>query len=372
MERGKITSFQLFCLIALFIFGSTSLLQSITAAGRDSWISHIIAIFAGVFVGLIITTLAVRFPNQTIIQYTQELFGSIAGKIIGIMYLWYFLHLGALVLRNYGEFFTNMVLPETPMWFINLTFALVVAYMAAKGIEVIARVGELFLPALAILSIITSVLISMSGDIVVASNLKPVLEHGLTKVIQGAVPIASFPFMEIILFSMFFPFTNIITKSKNATLAGILFSGLFLTIILVQNIAVFGDYLATLTFPRYYVVRIISVGGFVERIEPIILAIWLMGGLIKIGICFYAFTLGLSQITGMKNDKALIIPTAVLMVVLSILIYDNTFEQLNFAVNIYPVYAFPFQVGLPMLMLVIAVVRGKGGKQKSKKIQECP
>ena len=368
MERGKITSFQLFCLIALFIFGSTSLLQSITVAGRDSWISHIIAIFAGVFMGLIITSLAVRFPNQTIIQYTQELFGSIVGKIIGIMYLWYFLHLGALVLRNYGEFLSNMVLPETPMWFINLTFALVVAYMAAKGIEVIARVGELFWPIIAILTIITSILISISGHKEIASHLNPVLEHGLTKVILGAVPIASFPFLEIILFSMFFPFVNIIGKSKNATLAGILFSGLLLTMILVQNIAVFGDYLATLTFPRYFIVRIISVGGFVERIEPLVLAVWLMAGLIKIGICLYAFTLGLSQITGMKNDKVLIIPTAVLMVVLSLLIYDNTFELLNFAVNIYPVYAFPFQVGLPMLMLVIAVVRGKGGK----KIKECP
>ncbi|MFZ3171399.1 MAG: endospore germination permease [Carboxydocellales bacterium] len=359
LEKGKLTSIQLFCLVTSFMFGSTVILQNLTAAGRDTWISTILAIACGVIMVIITTQLALSFPGLTLIEYIELLFGKILGKLIGALYLWYFMHLGALVLRNYGDLMSITVMQETPIWFFHLTLALIVAFFVYKRIEVMGRVSELLLPLTLLISIITSIFINLSG-VMLTKNLKPVLEHGLTDILKGSFSIASFPYQESILFAMIYPYVNIPTKTRKSVIAAILFSGLILLSILIQDIGIFGEQMVSLTFPRYTAVKMISVGNFVERIDPFILAIWIMSGIIKIGVCLYCFVLGLAQLLKLKDYQALIIPSALIMIVLSNLIYDNTLEMLDFAVNIYPVYVFPFQVGLPLIMLVLSWFRKPG------------
>lgn len=359
LEKGKITPYQLFSMMTGFIFGSTVILQNVTAAGRDSWLSTVLAILGGLGMVLITTQLSVTFPNLTLIEYTEVLFGKILGKCIGAVYLWYFLHLGALVLRNYGDLMTITVMQETPLWFFHITLALVVAFMVYNRIEVMGRVSEILLPFGVGFSFFISTLVTLSG-IVEIKNLQPVLEHRITDILKSTFAVASFPYLEVILFTMIFPYVNIPAKTRKYTVWAIIVGGFSMLVILVENIGIFGETMPTITFPRYTAIRMISVGNFIERIDPIVLAIWIMGGLAKIGVCLYAFVLGLAQLLGLKYYTHLILPSTIMMIVLSILLYTNTMEMLDFAANVYPLYAFPLQVFLPLLMLILAAIRKPG------------
>lgn len=366
LDQGKISPYQLFCILAAFLAGSSIIMLNITAAGRDTWISLVLAAIIGVVVLMVTTRLAVKFPNLTIIEYTQILFGRSLGKVIGALYVWYFFHLGALVLRNYGEFMTTLIMPETPLWFFQLSFALVVAYLVYQGVEVIGRLSELIFFFYMMSVVIIMTLLGLSGVLHI-KNLLPILEGGVSRVIKGAVPIATFPFLELILFTMIFPQVNSPAKIRKAAFWAIFVMGMVLDGVLMMGIAILGENLARLTFPGFYIFRMIYVGRFIERIDPAIISIFYMGGLIKISVCFYAFILGLSQLLGLKDYKPLIIPSAVIMVVLSILVYENTFEMFNFATNIWPVYSIPFQVVFPLLMLIVAKFRKKGQSATLKK-----
>lgn len=356
LDQGKISPYQLFCILAVFLAGSSIVMQNITAAGRDTWISLVLAALIGVGVLMVTTRLAFIFPNQTIIEYSQILFGRSLGKVIGALYIWYFFHLGVIELRNYGEFMTTLIMPETPLWFFQLSFALVVAYLVYQSIEVIGRLSELIFFFGMLTFVIIIILHGLSG-VEHIENLLPVLEGGVSRVIKGAVPIAAFPFLELILFTMIFPRVNSPDKIRKAAFWAIFIIGMVLDGILFMELATFGNNMARLTFPGYYNVRMISVGGFIERIDPTLISIYYLCGLIKIGVCFYAFIIGLSQLLGLNDYKPLIIPSAVIMVVLSISVYENTFEMLNFAINIWPIYSIPFQVVFPVLMLIIAKFR---------------
>lgn len=358
-EKERLTPFQLFCMISSFMFGGTVILQNLTVAGRDTWLSTLLAIFGGVIVVLISTQLALVFPNLTLIEYSQVVFGKLLGKFIGALYLWYFMQLGALVLRDYGDLMTITVMQETPRWFFHITLALVVVYFVYSRIEVMGRVSEILLFFGVALGVLTSVLVGLSG-VVEFKNLQPVLEHGIADVLKGAFVVAAFPYQEVIFFSMIFPYVNIPAKTRKVAVGAILFSGAFLFTILVQDIAVFGENMATIIFPRYTAVKMISVGNFIERIDPILLAIWIMFGLIEMGVCLYAFVLGLAQLSGLKDYRPLILPSSIIMIVLADLLSANTLEILEFAANTYPLYAFPLQVILPLLMLILGSIRKRG------------
>ncbi|WP_227762187.1 GerAB/ArcD/ProY family transporter [Zhaonella formicivorans] len=351
-EKGKISSFQLYCLMFNFLIGSTIIMQSLTAAGRDTWISEILAVLAGAVMVLVYKRLACIFPNMTLIQYSQVIFGKYVGKLIAIIYLWFFLHLGVLVLRNFGEFLTNLVMPETPIWFFHVTLVLVCAWFICCGLEIMGRTSELIFPVNMLLIFLTIILVALS-QVMDMKNFLPFLEHGTANILKGAFARASFPYLETVLFTMLFPFVNTVKNSKKAALWAVFSAGAVLLALLLQDISVFGENLATFSFPRYAVIRLISVGNFLDRIDPVVIAVWITTALVKVGVCLYAFVLGLAQILGMKDYKPLTKPAAALMAVLSILVYENTYEMLDFAINIWPVYAFPFEVGLPLLMLVL-------------------
>ncbi len=355
-EKGKTTAFQFFCLVSVFLFGSTTIMMSLTAAGRDSWISMVLAGAGGMVLVLVITGLAVSFPGLTIIEYIPKIFGAFPGKLIGLLYLWYFLHLGSLVLRNYGELMSTVVMPETAPGVFHVSLAIVIAYLVYHRVEVMGRLSELVFPLSIGVTILTSLLIILSG-VTDLRNILPVFEHGIKKVILGSITLAGFPYLETILFAMIFPYINSADKGKKAFLAAVIISWIALLMIMIQNITIFGDHIITLTFPRFYSIRLISIGNFIERIEPVILGVWIMGGVVKAGICLYAFGLGAAQVLGLKDFRSLILPAALIMAAMADLLFKNTFEMQRFAVDIYPFYAFPFQFALPLLMLVIARLR---------------
>ena len=137
------------------------------------------------------------FQGKDLFDILNITLGRVIGKIVAIIYTVYAFHLGALVLRNFGEFINTVAMPETPMFVPLFCLGVVCIIAASLGIEVLGRITTYFLPLLLFIIVLVEFLgISQSH----LDYIKPILGNGLVRVLKGGFSTFSFPFAETVLF----------------------------------------------------------------------------------------------------------------------------------------------------------------------------
>ncbi|KJS87234.1 MAG: hypothetical protein JM58_04945 [Peptococcaceae bacterium BICA1-8] len=364
LEGGKISSSQLTFLIIGFTIGSSVILSPGQAAGHDAWLAVLAGLGEGLFFAVIYTSLAARFPGKTLVQFNDLIYGPYLGKVISIGYLWFFFHLGSLVLRNFGDFFTSIIYPETPMVVFILLTALICASATRNGIEVIARCSIILLSLMLVTDLVLIILLLKDMEF---TNLLPIFDLPLKEFIRASHSAATFPFGETVAFLMVIAFLNNVKQAKISTAAALTIAGMFLVTASVRNTAVLGIVATTATYPSFMAVRIIDIAHILTRLEVIVAIDLLAMGFLKISVLYYGTVLGMAQLLKLRSYLPLVLPVGALMVLLSILQFDSVTENIAFAFDIWPYYAIPFQIGIPLLSLIVAVLRGLPKKEGGSK-----
>jgi spore germination protein KB len=83
----------------------------------------------------------------------------------------------------------------------------------------------------------------------------------------------------------------------------------------------------------------------------------MLSGFVKLCICLIAAGRGIAKALNFSNYRQIIAPVGLLMVILSLIIYSNTREMLDWANKIYPLYAILFQVVLPLIIWIAAEIK---------------
>jgi len=118
-------------------------------------------------------------------------------------------------------------------------------------------------------------------------------------------------------------------------------------------------------FPTLNGARVISIANFLERLEAVIIGVWITGGFVKVSVFYWAAVLGSAQVLDLKDYRLLVLPIGAVLVAMSILLHPSILDLLDFLDRVWPPYSLStFEVGIPLLLLVTALVRGKGGKQR--------
>jgi spore germination protein KB len=277
----------------------------------------------------------------------------VAGKIITILYIWYFTHLSALVLRNFGEYSLTTAYPETPILFIIICFSLIVALSVWSGIEVMGRISEVFLAILIVIVVFVFFAMITSFDF---DNLKPFMSQGVKPVINTAFGILTFPFGETIAFLMVFPHVNKQENLYKASIASIIIVGVLLLCVIVRNIMVLGADMASRdVFPSHIVFRLIP--GL--DVDPLLDVNLTVAGIIKVGICVYAASVGIAELLNLDDYKPFVIPISTFAVVLSIWVYGSLMEMMQWASEVWPYYSIPFQIVIPFILMVGSIFNRK-------------
>lgn len=118
----------------LFVPGITA-----QKAAQDAWISLIIAMIFGVFVAYMSSSLGLKFPNKTVIQFSIAILGKPLGKFVGFIYVFYFFYVAYFVQRQFGELMNSVYMIKTPMLVFIVVITLLSCYVIYKGLEVLAR-----------------------------------------------------------------------------------------------------------------------------------------------------------------------------------------------------------------------------------------
>jgi spore germination protein KB len=356
MSKETITDKQGIMILILFIMGSTLVIGTGSDAKKDMWL----AVFFGMIVALPALFMYGRilylFPEKDGYDILEILYGKIAGKILSIFFVWYSFHLGSLVLRNFGEFIRTVAFPETPMIVPISLFGLLCIVAIKDGIELLGRWSELFFPAVLIIIIIVQLLLIPNWDY---KNLLPIFNEGIVPVAKGTFSAFSFPFGEVIVFA-FTLYSFMHRKSPYKVFpTALIIGGLIVLSIAIRNIMVLGNTTELYYFPSYAAVSKVNIAYFIQRIEGSVALVFIVAGFVKMSICIMAASNGAAKILGLRNYRNIVTPIAILMIELSYFIYENIMEMRDWAFKIYPYYAFPFQVILPLFIWITAEIKAK-------------
>ncbi|MFZ7103679.1 MAG: GerAB/ArcD/ProY family transporter [Peptococcaceae bacterium] len=356
LEGGKIDNFSLFFLIIGFTIGSTTIISPTPGAGHDSWLAVLAGMLEGVCYAAVFLSLARKFPGKNLIEIINLVFGRFWGKIISLGYLWYFLHLGSLVLRNFGDFFNLMVFPKTPMVIIIGLTILVTASAVRNGVEVITRCSVVLVPLILAAYIFDTLFIIPKMDL---SKLLPVFDLPVKDFIKASHAAATFPFGETILLLMTTAYVTDYKKTRSYFISALIFISCFFSLAAARNTAVLGTSADIHLYPSYEAIRLIEVGSILTRLEVIIDFTIFFMGFVKIAVCYYGTALGTAQLLNLRSYLPLVIPIGIIMTILSLTQFESASANIEWAANFYPYYSLPFQIGLPLLALIITFFNKK-------------
>lgn len=317
-DKEKISNHQSLMLILAGALGTIFVVMAVPAikdAGRDAWISVLLAYGIGTLMGLVIIKLGLRFPNKTIIQYLPKIFGSFLGKLVGLIYILSFLLFTAIVYREEAEVMA-FFLEETPPIAIIILDSLLIVYLMKKGFKVFARTLELIVPVVIFLIILLLLLISFNLE---WKNLTPILEEGFLPVLKGIPLQLGFAMEGSLFMGLWLPCLIKKNKGIKNVLIGIPLIGILLTILVVVTIAFTGTELTVKqTIPIFYMSRYIFIANFLTGFETIFIILWLAAHYFSLLMFFYPTVVGLAQWLNLKDYKSLVLPLTAISVTLAI------------------------------------------------------
>lgn len=361
-EQGKISSRQFFFLIFCLILAN-SLYNlptiSISAAETDIWIVMLIALAIDIVVAVILYTLGLRFPNQTIFEYSKVILGKYLGSLFAIIFALFFLFMASIVLRTIGDFLTTTVMPETPMVAFLIIFLLVSGYAINSGLEVLGRLSEFVGPVLIGAIAFVMLLNLKSVDL---NKLLPVFEHTPMQLFKHSLLPGSW-FGVCIVMSIFMAFHNKPKETLKAKLGGVVAGVVILTLLFLQTIATLGTGVCSRQmYAIYRFTQMIHVGEIIERIEYLEVLVWIAGGFISFAILHYATTLGIAQVLKLKSYQYIAWVVGIMILFLSYL-FNNISERLSFLQDGFPYLALTIEGFLTSLLLLISMIRHLNLKQ---------
>ena len=366
MKNEVISERQGAIIIALFIIGSTSLLGTGSHAKQDAWIAIFIAMTWSTILFLMFSRILSLYPGKDLFDILQILMGKFLGKIVSILMIWFAFHLGTLILRNLSEFTNTMVFNETPVVVPMIFFCILIIWCLKAGIDVLGRWSEFFILVviLIILGISSLAIPQMS-----ISRLKPILSNGVTPILKGALSAFTYPFGEVIIFTMVFSNITKIKNYKRTFIVGLLLGGGVIFIATLRNTLLLGnETMSRVYFPSIMAISLIQLGQLLERLEMLVLMVFLVCVFVKMSICVFAVCNGISKVFGFNDYKFTATPVVLLMLNFSFIVYKSNLEMTLFAFNIWPYYSFIFEVILPLVVFILAEISNRSTSSVKTKV----
>jgi spore germination protein KB len=362
IEKGRISALQMSLLIYANIIATAILMVpgiTFKYAARDMWLSPIWGSLAGFLVVFIVYQLNKFYPYETFIQYSQHILGRIPGKLLGFFYLYYYFHMGGTALREYGDFIVGTYLNRTPIIIVMGGLALATAFAVRAGLEVLARLSDMFFPILFLLWLLIVLLLLPELKV---KNMFPIMEDGIAPSLLGAV--APFSWNTLIFnISSLLPF---LTDRQKGGKWGAFSVLAVMGTLLITNLAtllLFGTITGSFVYPVMSAARYISYAEFFENLESLVMAIWVGGTFIKMGVYHYVLVLNTAQWLNLSDYKPLALPFGMLLTIYGIWSATNIQEQaLSFTVTSPFIDTLLFII-IPVTLLLIALIRNRNHKK---------
>ena len=346
-------------LLGMFMMGTSIITMAGKDAGMDVLLALPMAAVANILLAFMYTRILTLYPGKSMMDLQEMIFGKLS-KLFYLLTVWIALHVATMTLILFGEFIQVVSLPETPRYFICGFIAALAIWLVKDGLEVMGRWAGFAFPVF--LLIITGVSLLSIEDIRL-DTLGPFLSKGLHPLLTGTFPLIA---LGLAFFTEVFNHLGNSRKTFRVFLFGILLTTFSLFFVYLRNISVLGmSFTQSLYFPSYAAVGIINIGNFLQRIEVAVSVNFILVGFIRLSICLYVASKGISRLFGFQDHRAITAPVAFLVMAFTLFAFRNIVELSEWVNSTYPYYRVPFLFFLPLVTWVAGEIKARKDRRKA-------
>lgn len=349
-----------------------------STAGSSAWISGLISGVIGVGVVYLWTKLSAEFPGQTLPKIVEQIAGPWIGWLVNVIFTAYFLLECGVSARMIGEVMLQ-ILPETPLLVLMATALVAGAVAARLGPQTLARMATVHVGVGSISFLITLVALA---PLIELRNIFPVLVDGWAPVIQGASPPVAL-LSHVALIALLLPLTyspatqpvkpphgaaqrdnttrdpDYFRRGLWAGVAGMGFAWAAFYLMLVLEQGIFSaEEASRLAIPALSVARAIDVGVFFERVEVLLIAIWLPAVLIKMCLFIYSTATMIDHLAGTQESWGhYVVPLAAVSLPLAYTLAVDLPTLVRLINGAWAALAIIIKVILPLVILGVHLVQ---------------
>jgi spore germination protein KB len=241
---------------------------------------------------------------------------------------------------------------------IFLAYSATIAILVYLGIEVVSRVAYIIMPLMTLGMIITLSLLTNFYD---PNFLLPWQGHGLSAMLQTGLLRTAMNIDAFLLVIFATAFQNIETMKK-AALFGLGTGVALKTAFLLAFMATF-DYPSGTekALPFYEMARLIYLTRFLQRVEALLIMMWVIAGLLAITISFYISLYLLTRLFNLPTMRPLLPALTLILLQLALLpksLSDTTqLDGLLMLVGDVGIFI------IPLLLFTVTLLKGRKDKQ---------
>ncbi|MBO8141824.1 MAG: GerAB/ArcD/ProY family transporter [Firmicutes bacterium] len=339
-----------------FLVTFTPALTSSLPPVRESWLAVFISALAAGIIVAPVHSLAQRFPEQTVYEISRAVLGRYAGTVFNLLLTAMFVLWAAIAVRGFSLFLVSVVFVRTPQIVFVVCFLILALVGAREGFEFIGRISEMA-AFLALVGLGAYYAIALpNADL---GLLGPVLAEGWMPLLRQSLAGIGVFGETAIVGLLALPYLNRPSESAKALAFSLLLSAALVAAGAGLLVAILGpEGVALSAMPALTAARIVTLGFSLERLEWLLLVLWITTLGVRLTVLFFGACLGVSAVLPRLTVPAAAWPVAAVMLVLASIVQPTMPDVLNFfRPESYLRYALPFELA-PALLLLIALLRG--------------
>ncbi|WP_148505294.1 GerAB/ArcD/ProY family transporter [Paenibacillus beijingensis] len=315
-------------------------------------------------VGLVlITLLGIRFPNQSIMQYSEDIIGKWPAWIGSACLIAFFAVLTSLTAREFGEVVETSVLQMTSLEVTVIVMLLLAAISARNDITTLAYIHFFYSPIL-IFPIMLMLALSMKNADPL--NRLPIWGNEAGGMLEGAVTVAAL-FQGSFIVTVVIPAMRRPEKVMTASLWGILIAGGHYVLIVAGAVSVFGaEEIKHLLWPTLELAKATSLpANVLERLDAAFLAVWVTAVFTTLYSSYFLVIHGISKLFRLRDHKMFsffMLPFVFVMA----MVPQNIFQMYRI-IEVVGRFGLMMTIVYPGLLWTVSIIRKKRGDQVENK-----
>ena len=361
-EKIKIGNFETVCILINMICTKIVLNFPRKAAEDGGTAGWLVTVFSSILVFLIfllLLKLYKKFEGNDLLYIAEKGIGKIGRIIIGVVILSSLVFITAVVLREFAEDMKVISLSNTPISVVTILFSISMIIGAYIGFEGIARIHAILVPYAIVNYILLIIFVIPRMDI---SKIMPWFGFGALNIVKkGAIDISLFS--ELLLLFFIAPYLGNKKSFSKSGKIGLIISSSFLVIAALFHLLIYFYTTENDNFlPFYQLARFIDMGRFFTRVEAAFMFFWAPVAFLYLSTGLFFSTYIFSKTFEIKYYRPLIIPFTILIYTIS-LVPENLISSVNLETNIYRTYSSIISFGIPLIIMLVALMRIKLSKK---------
>jgi spore germination protein len=359
--KMTLTSFQATSVLVGIIVGIGLLFVSrisVHYVGRGAWLAVFLAGLVVILNGWIMIKLAGRFPQQTIVEYVQVIFGKWLGICIGFILILLSLIMTIFTLWFTGQIITAFVLFATPSYIVMLSLMLLTIYTAYAGMNAVGRMNEIIFIVSFGFAIFFIPPVVEYGNF---SFIRPIIQPPNLHFLSG-IPLLLFCYTGYELVLSFYPFVKESEKHKmlKHMSLNMIYVCVIATIAVITQQIVFPIHaLERIWLPSIQYVKLVSL-PILERTDLVFTLFWFFVFYKAHTVYFYRSVIESQLLFKLRTDKWLILVFAALISIVTFFQFELQ-DMERWMLYTMQVTAFIY-IFLPITALLLSKLRGKGNE----------